>query len=405
MKILVINCGSSSVKFQFINTKSRLKLASGVAEMIAQDYSLFSYKNHNGYKLTKEKTHFKDHEEAINEFIKYIESNEYGVIKNRNEIDGIGHRVVHGGEEFFSSVMINDKLIQVMKNLSFLAPLHNPANIIGIEICKKLFPKTAQCGVFDTAFHHNMPKYAFLYPIPLNLYYKHKIKKYGFHGTSHRFVYSRACEILGVDKNSIKAISCHLGNGASLAAINNGKSLDTSMGLTPLEGLMMGTRSGDIDPSIPLFMIEQLGYSLKQVSDTLNKKSGYYGITDGITDMREIHEEISNNNDNCKLALDIYCYRLKKYIASYLAVLNGADILIFTGGVGENDEIVRENTIKNIDYLGLKLDLNKNIELNRKEALISSFDSKIPIYIIPTDEELLIALDTVKIISGEKIDF
>lgn len=405
MRILVINCGSSSVKYQFVDTETKEKLASGIAEMIGQEYSLFTYKNNKGYKLIKQKTQFDNHENAINECIKHLECKEHGVIKNRHEIEGVGHRVVHGGEEFSSSIKITDELIKVMKDLSFLAPLHNPANILGIEVCKKLFPETVQCGIFDTAFHHKMPKHAYLYPIPLNYYYQHKVKKYGFHGTSHRYVYKRICELLNKEPNSLKVVTCHLGNGASLCAIDMGRSIDTSMGLTPLEGLMMGTRCGDIDPALPLFLMDHLKLSSEEVNNVLNKKSGYYGITGGITDMRNIHDEITKGDEACQLALDMYCYRLKKYIASYIAVLNGVDALVFTGGVGENDEIVREHSIKNLDFVGLVLDTKLNIDLNRKEALISSKESRIPIYIVPTDEELLIALDSERIIKGQTIDF
>ena len=405
MKVLVINCGSSSVKFQFVETSSHEKLAWGIAERIGEKDGLFTYKNNKGFAISKEKTVFTDHETAIRTIVEHLESEKCGVIKSTEDIQGIGHRVVHGAEEFCSSVKIDDKVLASLKKYTFLAPLHNPANIIGIEVCRKLFPSHAQCGVFDTAFHQKMPKSAFLYAIPQEYYTKHMIKRYGFHGTSHRYVSKIAAEKLGKNIKDLKLITCHLGNGASIAAIKGGISIDTSMGLTPLEGLVMGTRAGDMDPALPLFMMENFNMSLKDINGLLNKKSGILGISGKCSDMRELHDLIAQGDKDCALALEIYCYRLKKYIGSYTAALGGLDALIFTGGIGENDEFVREYSTDGLECLGIKLDKKLNLDLNRKEAVISASDSKVPIFIIPTNEELVIALDTEKIIKGEPVDY
>jgi acetate kinase len=405
MRVLVINCGSSSVKFQFVETKTQEKLAWGLAERIGEKESLFTYKNNKGFSLSKQKVLIPDHEMAIRSIVQYLQNPDSGVIHSNDEIEGIGHRVVHGAEEFCSSVKITDQVIDVLKKFTFLAPLHNPANILGIEVCRKLFPKHAQCGVFDTAFHQKMPKYAFLYAIPQEFYTKHMIKRYGFHGTSHRFVSIKAAEKLGKNIKDLKIITCHLGNGASIAAIKGGISVDTSMGLTPLEGLMMGTRGGDMDPALPLFLMENLNMSLKDVNVLLNKKSGILGISGKCNDMRELHDLIASGDQDCKLALDMFSYRLKKYIGSYVAAMGGLDALVFTGGIGENDEFVREYSTDGLEWLGIKLDKKLNLELNRHEATISASDSKVPIFIIPTNEELVIALDTEKIINGETVAY
>ena len=405
MRVLVINCGSSSVKFQFVETKNNEKLAWGMAERIGEKDSLFTYKNNKGFAVSKEKKVFADHEAAIKTIVDYLQAPDNGVIKSKDDIEGIGHRVVHGAEEFCSSVKITDDVINVMKKFTFLAPLHNPANILGIEVCRKLFPQHTQCGVFDTAFHQKMPKMAFLYAIPQEYYKEHKIKRYGFHGTSHRFVFKKAAEKLGKDVKDLRIITCHLGNGASVAAIKGGISVDTSMGLTPLEGLMMGTRGGDMDPALPLFLMENLNMSLKDVNALLNKKSGILGISGKCNDMRELHDLIAAGDQDSKLALDMYCYRLKKYIGSYIAAMGGLDALVFTGGIGENDEFVREYCTDGLEWLGIKLDKKLNLDLNRIEATISASDSKVPIFIIPTNEELVIALDTEKIIKGEPVNY
>jgi len=398
MKILVINCGSSSVKFQFIKTVTQEKLAWGIAERIGEKEGLFTYKNKDGFSISKEKTIFPDHISAINSIVEHLQDKKCGVIKNKEEIEGIGHRVVHGAEVFCSSVRITDELVAVMKKFTFLAPIHNPANIIGIEACTRLFPSHIQCGVFDTAFHQKMPRHAFLYAIPQEFYNKHMIKRYGFHGTSHRYVSERVAGTLKKDIKDLKIITCHLGNGASVTAIKDGISVDTSMGLTPLEGLMMGTRGGDMDPALPLFLMEHLNMSLKDVNNLLNKKSGILGITGKCSDMRELHDLIEKGDADAKLALQMYCYRLKKYIGSYTAALGGLDALVFTGGIGENDEFVREYSTDGLEWMGIKLDKKLNLSLNRKEAKISASDSKVPIFIVPTNEELVIALDTEKII-------
>lgn len=405
MRVLVINCGSSSVKFQFVETETREKLAWGMAERIGEKEGLFSYKNNKAYSLSKAKFVFPDHEEAIKKIVEHLQDSDHGVIKSKDDIDGIGHRVVHGSEEFCSSVKITNDVVDVLKKFTFLAPLHNPANILGIEVCQKLFPTHTQCGVFDTAFHQRMPKHAFMYAIPQKYYNENKVKRYGFHGTSHRFVSKEVAKKLDRDVKDLKIITCHLGNGASVTAIKGGISVDTSMGLTPLEGLMMGTRGGDMDPALPLFLMENLKMSQKEVNDVLNKKSGILGVSGKCSDMRELHDLIAQGDNDAKLALDMYCYRLKKYIGSYVAALGGLDALVFTGGIGENDEFVREYSTDGLEWLGIKLDKKLNLELNRKEAKISATDSKVPVFIIPTNEELVIALDTEKIIKGQTVDY
>ncbi len=405
MKILVINCGSSSVKFQFVKTSNHEKLAWGIAERIGEKEGLFTYKNDRGFVISKQKAVFPNHETAIQAIVDHLHAADCGVVKSTDDIHGIGHRVVHGAEEFCSSVEITDAVVASLKKYTFLAPLHNPANILGIEVCRKLFPKHKQCGVFDTAFHQKMPKHAFLYAIPQEYYKEHMVKRYGFHGTSHRYVSKIAAEKLGKDIKDLRIITCHLGNGASITAIKNGLSVDTSMGLTPLEGLMMGTRAGDMDPALPLFMMENFNMSLKDINTLLNKKGGILGVSGKCSDMRELHDLIAAGDQDCKLALDMYSYRLKKYIGSYTAAMGGLDALVFTGGIGENDEFVREYSTDGLEWLGIKLDKKKNLDLNRKEAVISASDSKVPIFIIPTNEELVIALDTEKIIKGERVDY
>jgi acetate kinase len=405
MKIFVLNCGSSSVKFQFINNENEEKLAWGIAEKIGSEKALFTYKNNKGFVLSKKETSFPDHTVAVKMIIDCLQKSESGVIKNISEIDGIGHRVVHGGEDFASSVKITDEVVNKMKELIFLAPLHNPANIKGIEVCRELFPKHMQCGVFDTSYHQKMPKHAFLYAIPKEYYDKHKIKRYGFHGTSHRFVSSQIAKELGKAKKDLKIITCHLGNGSSICAIKDGKSVDTSMGLTPLEGLVMGTRAGDMDPAIPMFFMENFKMSISDVNNILNKKSGVLGISGKCNDMRELHEWIAKGDEDSKLALAMYCYRIRKYIGAYMAAMGGVDVIVFTGGVGENDEFVREITLRDMDFFGIKLDEKLNLDLNRKRGKISKEDSKVGVYIIPTNEELLISQDTEKLIKGEKIEY
>lgn len=405
MKIFVLNCGSSSVKFQVVNTENEEKLAWGIAEKIGSEKALFTYKNNKGFVMSKEETSFPDHTVAVKMIIDYLQKSDVGVVKDISEIDGIGHRVVHGGEDFASSVKITDEVVNKMKELIFLAPLHNPANIKGIEVCNSLFPDHVQCGVFDTSYHQKMPKHAFLYAIPKEYYDKHKIKRYGFHGTSHRFVSSEIAKELGKPKKDLKIITCHLGNGSSICAIKNGISVDTTMGLTPLEGLMMGTRAGDMDPAIPMFLMENFKMSISDVNNILNKKSGVLGISGKCNDMRELHEWIAKGDENAKLALAMYCYRIRKYIGAYMAAMGGVDVIVFTGGVGENGEFVREITLRDMDFFGIKLDEKLNLDLNRKRGKISKDDSKVGVYIIPTNEELLIAQDTEKLIKGEKIEY
>lgn len=402
MKVLVLNCGSSSVKYQLINMVNEEVLASGLVERIGGEESIFSYKpgNKDKIKYVKEGV---DHAKAMNEVISMLTSKENGVISSIKEIDAVGHRVVHGGEYFIKSVIINDEVMKKIEECIELAPLHNPANLKGIKIMMELLPGVKNVAVFDTAFHQTMPEYAYIYPLPYRFYKDFKIRRYGFHGTSHRYVSMKAAEYLNKKLEKCNLITCHLGNGASITAIKNGVSVDTSMGFTPLEGLMMGTRTGDIDPAIVLFLIDKFGMTTAQVNNILNKESGLLGISGISNDMRLIIEERDKNkNKHAALSLDIYVYRVKKYIGAYMAALGDVDAIIFTAGVGENDAEIRERVCENMENFGIKLDLKKNQELNRKEGIISSPDSKVKVIIIPTNEELMIAKDTYELVKGKK---
>ncbi|MCX8057904.1 MAG: acetate kinase [Spirochaetes bacterium] len=398
MKILVLNCGSSSVKYQLINMVNEEVIASGLVERIGGEESIFSYKPGNKDKIKYVKEGM-DHAKAMNEIISMLTSKENGVISSIKEIDAVGHRVVHGGEYFIKSVIINDEVIKKIEECIELAPLHNPANLKGIKIMMDLLPGVKNVAVFDTAFHQTMPDYAYIYPLPYRFYKDFKIRRYGFHGTSHRYVSIKAAEYLNKKIDKCNLITCHLGNGASITAIKNGVSVDTSMGFTPLEGLMMGTRTGDIDPAIVLFLIDKFGMTTTQVNNILNKESGLLGISGISNDMRLIIEERDKNkNKLAALSLDIYVYKVKKYIGAYIAALGEVDALIFTAGVGENDSEIRERVCENMENFGIKLDLKKNVELNRKEGIISTSDSKVKVIIIPTNEELMIAKDTYELI-------
>lgn len=398
MKILVLNCGSSSIKYQLISMQKHEVMAEGIAEKIGEEIALFTYKSEN-YTKKKRKMVIEDHEQGLKLILQSLVDSSNGVLCDLCDIDAVGHRLVHAGEHYSDAVVITDHVVDVLRECISLAPLHNPANLKGIEAVNAAMPDCPQCGVFDTAFHQSMPAEAYLYPLPLDYYHTHKIRRYGFHGTSHKYVSIKAAEFLGRDLDDLKIISCHLGNGASITAIKAGKSIDTSMGLTPLEGLMMGTRCGDIDPAIPIHMQQRLGLNVDEVNSILNKKSGMLGLSQISNDMREIEDEVLiKKNPEAIQALDVYCYRIKKYIGSYFAALNGAELLIFTGGVGERMPILREQVCRDLQGLGILLDEAENARFTDDIQILSSPESRVTILKIPTNEELMIALDTQKLI-------
>ncbi|MCB5271394.1 MAG: acetate kinase [Candidatus Cloacimonetes bacterium] len=399
MKILVLNCGSSSIKYQLISMQTNNVMAEGIVEKIGEDTALFTYKSEK-YTNKKQKMVIENHEQGLQLILEALKDSVNGVLCDLCSIDAVGHRLVHAGEHYSDAVIVTDHVVDVMRECISLAPLHNPANLKGIEAVSAAMPNCPQCGVFDTAFHQSMPAEAYLYPLPLDYYHLHKIRRYGFHGTSHKYVSMKAAEFLGRELEDMKIISCHLGNGASITAIKGGKSIDTSMGLTPLEGLMMGTRSGDIDPAIPIHMQQTLGLNVDEVNSILNKKSGMLGLSQISNDMREIEDEILiNKNPKAIQAHDVYCYRIKKYIGSYFAALNGTDLLIFTGGVGERMPILREQVCRDLEALGILLDETENARFTDDIQVLSRPESRVTILKIPTNEELMIALDTQKLIS------
>ncbi len=399
MKILVLNCGSSSIKYQFIDIETRNVMAEGIAEKIGEESALFTYKSEK-YTVKKRQMEIENHEQGLQLIIDSLLDSQNGVIADKSEIDAVGHRLVHAGENYSDAVVITDHVIEVMRECVSLAPLHNPANLKGIAAVTANMPEVPQCGVFDTAFHQTMPLYAYLYPLPMEFYKVHKIRRYGFHGTSHKYVSMQAAEFLGKNIEDLKMITCHLGNGASITAIDGGKSVDTSMGLTPLEGLMMGTRCGDIDPAIPIHMQQNLGLGVDEVNGILNKKSGMLGLSEVSNDMREIEDQILKyDNPNAKVAFDVYCYRIKKYIGAYFAGMNGLDVLIFTGGVGENMPIMREKVCADMEALGIKLNLEANAKFTSDIELLSEPDSRVKVLKVPTNEELMIALETQRLLS------
>jgi acetate kinase len=399
MKILVLNCGSSSVKYQLIDTQQTVAMAKGLVSRIGMSESVISHKPFDRPE-TKVSAEILDHIVACEYVVSMLLSPNHGVIKDKSEIDAIGHRVVHGGEEFKDSVLITPELMSALRNLIELAPLHNPHNIRGINACQKTLPNIPQVAVFDTAFHSTMPPHAYIYGIPYVFYKRYGIRRYGFHGTSHRYVSDRAAAMLGKPLDKLKIITAHLGNGASVAAVDHGKSVDTSMGFTPLEGLLMGTRSGDLDPAIILHIMAREELSLHEGNTMLNKHSGLAGISGVSSDMREIIEASNKGHENAKLALDVFCYRLKKYIGSYIAAMNGLDALVFTAGVGENSAPVRALTCDKMDGLGIRIDDEKNKNVGGKESNISTSDAKVQTLVIPTNEELVIALDTQRIVES-----
>lgn len=397
MKILVLNCGSSSVKYKLIDTDAEKTLAEGGVEKIGLPDGFLKFKRPDGSKEIKELGHI-DHRQAVQAILEILTAPKEGCIKSFSEIDAVGHRVVHGGEKFNKSVLITDEVIQQVKDCYPLAPLHNPANITGIEAITSLMPGVPQVGVFDTAFHQTMPAKAYMYAIPYELYDKYAIRRYGFHGTSHRYVSKRVCEFLGVKPEEKRVITCHIGNGGSVAAVENGKCIDTTMGLTPLEGVMMGTRSGDIDGGAVSFIQKKLGLDADGISNLLNKKSGLFGITGISSDMREIDAAAKNGDEKARLALDMYFYRIKKYVGAYAAAMGGTDIIVFTAGVGENQANMREEVCRDMEWMGVKLDNEKNATVHGEETIISAPDSKVTVVVVPTDEELMIATDTMELL-------
>lgn len=396
MNVLVINCGSSSLKYQLINADTEKALASGICERIGID-GKFKYKSNTGAKVEKEVT-METHETAIKIVLDALIDPENGVIKSLDEIGAVGHRVVHGGEKFAHSVVINDEVVKAIEECNDLAPLHNPANLIGINACKALMPNVPMVAVFDTAFHQTMPAKAYLYGLPSEYYDKYKIRRYGFHGTSHNFVSKRMAEFAGLDINNSKIIVCHLGNGASVSAVLNGKSVDTSMGLTPLEGLLMGTRSGDLDPAIIEFIANKEGKNISEIMTILNKESGVQGLSGGLSsDFRDLTTASEEGNVLATQALAVFSYRVAKYIGAYVAAMNGVDAIAFTAGIGENDDLVRADVVSYLGYLGVTLDKENNSKRG-DDILISTPDSKVKVAIIPTNEELAIARETVALI-------
>ena len=397
MKILVLNCGSSSIKYALYNMDDKSVMTSGGAERVGLDGAFVKVKLADGTK--KKIMHdIPEHTEGVKFIFSLLTDPEIGVIKSLDEIDAVGHRMVHGGEKFNKSVILTDEVIEVFKSVSDLAPLHNPANLKGVRAVSELMPRLPQVGVFDTAFHQTMPAHSYLYAIPYELYEKYGVRRYGFHGTSHRYVSRRVCDFLGVNYEDKKIITCHIGNGGSVSAVMNGKCVDTSMGLTPLEGLMMGTRSGDIDAGAVTFLQKKLGLDADGMSNLLNKKSGVLGVTGISSDMREIEAAVESGNERAKTALDMYDYRIKKYVGAYAAAMGGCDIIVFTAGVGENQYQTREDVCTGMEYMGVKLDVEKNKTIHGEEAVISTPDSKVTVCVIPTDEELMIATDTMNLL-------
>ncbi len=396
MNVLVINCGSSSLKFQLINSDSEQVLAKGLCERIGIDGSL-TYQPEGGEKVKSDKA-MPTHTEAIQFVIDALTDADTGVVKSLSEISAVGHRVVHGGEKFASSVVITDEVKAAIEECNDLAPLHNPANLIGINACQELMPGTPMVAVFDTAFHQTMPEKAYMYGLPYEYYDKYKVRRYGFHGTSHSFVSKRAAELAGKPYDQVKTIVCHLGNGASICAVENGKSVDTSMGLTPLEWLVMGTRSGDIDPAILEFISKKEGLDIAGLMNMLNKKSGVFGLSNNLSsDFRDLEDGANSGNNEARVALEVFGYRVAKYVGSYVAAMNGVDVIAFTAGIGENSGTVRSSVTKYLGYLGITIDEDAN-KKRGEEITISTPDSKVKVMVIPTNEELAIARETVALV-------
>ena len=395
MKILVLNCGSSSLKYQLINMETEEVLASGKYERIGEDEAFITHKV-NGQKI-EIKHPAKTHEEAVDFTLKQLINPEYRVIDSLDEISAIGHRLVHGGEKINKSVVITDEVVDVLKECIDLAPLHNPAGIIGIEACKKVMPGKPMVGVFDTAFHQTMPKERYIYPIPYEYYKKYGIRKYGFHGTSHMYVSQRLAEIVGKDISELKIVTCHLGQGSSICAVEGGKSVDTSMGLTPLAGIPMVTRSGDLDPSVVTFLMKKEGWTPEEAENMLNKKSGVQGISGLAPDFREIEAASYGDNERAAIAIEKFKYEIASYIAKYAVAMNGVDYIVFTGGVGENQINIRRGICEKLEFMGVKIDVEAN-NVRGVEKEISAPDSKVKVYLVPTNEELMIAKETARLV-------
>ena len=395
MKVLVINCGSSSLKYQVLDMTNESLLCKGLVERIGMDGSVITHEKIGMDKVKKE-VPMKDHKDAIEQVLAAIQDKEHGVVKSMDEIGAVGHRVVHAGEKFSKSVLITDEVIKTLEDCVELAPLHNPPNLLGIAACKQLMPSTPMVGVFDTAFHQTMPPESYIYAIPYEYYEKYGIRRYGFHGTSHKYVAERASKMLNTSLDDLKLITCHLGNGASVSAIKRGKCIDTSMGFTPLEGLVMGTKSGDIDPAIVTYIREKENLPQGKANDILNKKSGVLGISGVSSDFRDLEEAVAEGNERAALALKVFAHKVRFYIGAYIAEMNGVDAIVFTAGVGENDVNMRELICTDIGNLGIKLDLIKN-KVRGKETIVSTEDSKVKLLLIPTNEELMIARDTYNI--------
>jgi len=398
MKIFIINSGSSSIKFQLIDFENKSVIAKGLCERIGLENSRLNFTI--GDKKNTLNIDINNHAEGIDQIIKILIDPEKGVLKDKNEIDAVGHRVVHAGENYSKTVLIDEEKIKIFKELIPLAPLHNPPNIIGIEATMKHLPGIPMAAVFDTAFHQSMPDYAFMYPLPYELYEKQKIRRYGFHGTSHFFVAKEGAKKMGKPMNELKIITCHLGNGSSMAAVENGRSIDTSMGFTPLEGLMMGTRCGDIDPAIPLFIQNSQSCNSEEVNMTFNRMSGILGISGVSSDMRDVEQAAAEGNERAELAIKMFSYRIRKYIGAYIAVMNGVDLIVFTAGIGERDIIVRDRVLSDMDFLGIIFDKQKNSDVFGKFGEISAPNSPVKVMVIPTNEELEIAEQTVEVIKN-----
>ncbi len=396
MKVLVINCGSSSLKYQVLDMRTEALLCKGLVERIGMDGSVITHEK-TGMDKFKLETPMASHKDAIGHVLDAVLDSEHGVVKSMEEIGAVGHRVVHAGEKFASSVLITEDVKKALTDCIELAPLHNPPNLLGIDACEQLMPNTPMVGVFDTAFHQTMPPESYIYAIPYEYYQKHGIRRYGFHGTSHRYVAERAADILNVDIEDLKLITCHLGNGASVSAIKRGKCIDTSMGFTPLEGLVMGTRCGDIDPAIVTFIREKEHLKQGEANEILNKKSGVLGISGVSSDFRDIEEAAAEGNERAQLALKVFAHKVRFYIGAYIAEMNGVDAIVFTAGLGENGIAMRDIICNDLGNLGIKLDLVKN-RIRGKETIISRDDSKVKVLLIPTNEELMIARDTYNIV-------
>jgi len=397
MKILVLNCGSSSVKYQLISTENQKALAKGLVQKIGMPGAILSLEV-PGREPVKISGEILDHTVAVDNVLSILTHSEFGVIRDKSEIEGVGHRVVHGGEYFSDSVLIDEDVMRQIRHCIDYAPLHNPHNLKGISACDNIMPGIPMVAVFDTAFHQSMPEYAYVYGIPYVLYRRYGIRRYGFHGTSHYYVSRRVRDLMKKELTEINVITCHLGNGCSICAVEHGKSIDTSMGFTPLEGLLMGTRSGDLDPAVVLQVMAREELSSAEANTMLNKHSGLLGISGISSDMRDIEEKIEQKDNRADRAHKVFCYRLKKYIGSYIAALGFADAIVFTGGIGENSPLVRQRAVDGLDSFGIKLNLSRNKQLVGKEGEISKTDSKVKVFVIPTNEELVIAIDTAKLI-------